>query len=169
MKLNQELVFGIYRRILELSDDRERRDNEMSVDTKIINQIIRRDYNLVRDVEVLLHVNFPILFTFVSDVDKTYIAYVVKYKKRSGNLELICLETDNQTIYGLVSQRISIKNAFNKNDVRYLSTTEVTRAEIELSAILPSDDFYLTELLPNTVDITQKRKKILNKLLFNRE
>lgn len=135
-------------------------------------ELLSSHFEFIRDVEVLLEVDFPIIFSF-SAADKQYLAYVTEFKRRKKSLNVLYVETDYETLLELVSQNISVKDALLKKSGGLLSKKEsLLENELDLNAstlisLLPKDTFYLSELLPNQVDIIEKKNQFfeINKLL----
>lgn len=131
--------------------------------------VLKKNFKFIRNIEILLEVNFPLLFTFNANDNKNYLAYVVDFKRRKKVLNIMYTETDDETIYELLSQQISLRKALTKYNKKTIYSYGLECIEYaDPDSVLPDDDFYLTELLPNNVDIVlkkyllQKRMEMMN-------
>ncbi|PER97019.1 hypothetical protein [Bacillus cereus] len=128
------------------------------------------NFKFIRSVDVLLEVDFPLVFSFDADDNKNYLAYVLKFKRRKKILELLVVETNYQILLDLASQKISLKQALTINTQKYITDEGILEASPQdLLEQLPDDDFYLTELLPNRIDISEKKGIFAEKLRFYAE
>ena len=46
-------------------------------------------FNYINNLETILDIDFPILFTFNANGNKTYLAYVTKFERRKGILDIL--------------------------------------------------------------------------------
>lgn len=143
--------------------------------------MISKNFNFIRNVEVLLDVDFPLLFSFNTiekNVEKTYLAYVLEFKRKTRRsdkmLEMYIVETTSETILNLLSQQINLRTALASNNKLCINLNEILDADsVEIQSKLPRETFFLTKLLPNRIDIEDKKNMFKEKLesakLFNTE
>ncbi len=127
-------------------------------------------FRLIRNVETLLEVDFPLVFSFEADDNKSYLAYVLNFKRRKKILEMLVVETNYQILHDLSSQRVSLKQALIAPTQKYITNDGLVETlPQDYLEQLPDDDFYLTELLPNRVDISVIHKRFADKLKSQNE
>lgn len=138
-------------------------------DNTTFKTLLQKNFDFIRDTDILLEVDFPILFSFDAD-NKSYLAYVTDFKRRKKFLEILFVETNNHTLLELVSEEISLRNALTKFNNKLVSSATCTDVSMnDILSKLPEDDFYLTELLPNRVDIVDKRRIFKQKIQFENQ
>ncbi|WP_217597871.1 hypothetical protein [Cohnella sp. GbtcB17] len=123
------------------------------------NRILSHDFEFIRNIEVLLEVNFPLVFSFDANENKKYLAYVVDFKRRKKILNIMFVETSNETLYDLLDQNISLRTALTKNRP-YIVYSDGKEIYDDINELLPKDNFLLTELIPNSIDIVSKKQRI---------
>lgn len=135
---------------------------------KVFNEFLSKNYSLVRSIDLLLEVEFPLLFSFTSQ-NKVYLAYVLSFKRRQKSLEVVVVETNNEELLNLVSKRISIRSVLIKSGLN--KTIEISKTHNIMYDLthdvlekLPNENFFLEEDLPNTVDLIQKQNIFKNRI-----
>lgn len=132
----------------------------MSIRNEIsFSNILRKNFEFIRNIEVLFEVSFPLVFSFEANENKKYLAYVLDFKRRKKVLNIMFVETNNELLYDLLNQNISLRAALTKNEphILYLDSNELYD---NVNEVLPKDNFLITELMPNNVDIVSKRRQI---------
>lgn len=130
--------------------------------------LLGQNFEFVRSLDVLLEVDFPILFSFDADDNKSYLAYVLNFKRRKKVLDILFVETNNQTLLDLLSEKMSLKQALTATTQKYITSEGVLDPTTEkLIDQLPDDDFYITELLPNRVDVLEKQMIFRERICAN--
>lgn len=139
---------------------------------KEYDELLSTNFPIIRDREVYLDIDFPILFSFTS-LNKTFLAYVLKYKRRKKELVIVVSETTNYEILDLITQRLSIHEIIAKN-FHSVWKTEQQAFKIETKQLLqfdiveklPDPEFMLEESLPNKIDLIFKQNLIKDKIDF---
>ncbi|RAI85647.1 hypothetical protein DET54_1212 [Paenibacillus pabuli] len=122
------------------------------------NKVMNREFDFIRNIEVLLEVNFPLIFSFEAN-ERMYLGYVLDFKIRKKILNIMIVETDDETIYGLLDQKISLNRALTRRKP-YIIYSDKEEIYQDINKVLPDENFLLTELLPNSVDIIEKKNRI---------
>lgn len=143
--------------------------------------MIEEKFNFIRDIEILLDIDFPLLFSFNAiekNTEKTYLAYVLEFKKKRRSydkvLEMYIAETDSNTIVNLLEQEISLRKALSVQNTLHFTLDKILDAtSFETQSKLPKETFYLTKVLPNRIDIDETKivfqEKIRISELYNTE
>lgn len=127
--------------------------------------LLSTDFEFIRNVEVLLEVDFPLVFSFNANDNKLYLAYVLNYKRRKKTLNILYVETNYQALHELLNKEISLKSVLTQSTIKTLySHNKYDMTDFELLEVLPKDNFFLTELLPNKIDIVYQRYKVKKQL-----
>lgn len=118
---------------------------------------------------VLLDIVFPILFAFRRN-GKFYLCYVLQFKTRKKFVAIIS-NTSYETLLEIVTQKKSINEGLQES-ITYVSrklnsnnTWKIKEIEkCRLTKFLPEPDYFLTELIPNKVDLSRLSKILKRKL-----
>ena len=140
-------------------------------------KMLQDNFDDVKDVNVILDIAFPILFMFTANDNKVYLAYVTKMNRRKHILDVLFFETSYNIIYELLSGNVSLAETFNKSkyalhyDSNYVNknpnsaTDNVVDDATDINKLFPDDSFYMTDILPNRVDIEPLKRFVKEQIV----
>lgn len=129
---------------------------------------LQNHFPTMHNTELLFVIEFPILLSFETDDNRVFLAYTLDYGHYKKDIRLFITETNYFTLIKLASGKLSITEALTNKDYQFISTNEeITPSLEELRSQLPENDFYITEILPNFVDLS-KKESIFKKRLSTR-
>lgn len=123
-------------------------------------KVLTKKFNFIRKIDVLLSVDFPILFSFNSD-GKYFLGYVLEFKRFNPKLEIYFVETTIDKLILLLGSKITLDEILqseNPSCINLEKELDVSNKDIQNK--LPKNNFYLTPLIPNSIDI-EKTKNLL--------
>jgi len=128
----------------------------METDLDKIKDILTKHYCNIKNIKVLLDIVFPILLCFEND-NKYYICYIITFNKRKNIINMLVTETTRDDLLNIIHQKTNVRKTFVDKTVYYISNDHCLFREInkkELKDLLPDEYFFLSDLLPNKVDIS---------------
>lgn len=133
---------------------------------KNFNSILGNNYKYIRNYNIILDVEFPILFTFESN-NKLFLVYVLEYKRIKKKFEFFITETKYDHIIELINQKRSL-NSILYSDLENswcVNTKNITQdINDEILKKLPQKEFYISPLLPNKIDLEETQLLIKNNI-----
>ncbi|MGX8235732.1 hypothetical protein [Exiguobacterium undae] len=124
-------------------------------------ELLSKEFDFIRKFEVLLGIDFPILFSFTSN-EKEFIGYVLEFKRLTPKLEIYFVETNIDKIIDLLSSNISLNEILNSNNPKCINLEKrVDPNDALIKQKLPKNNFYLTSLIPNNIDIEEHKEVLI--------